>query len=74
MPENLPACARCSAKLSIRICQNENGKAPLVCPTVNHTQALESALKELKKPDVMEVRQTGLNSRSRGLCWQESRV
>lgn len=54
MPENLPACAQCSAKLAIRICQNENGKAPTVCPTINHTRALENALKELKKPDVME--------------------
>ncbi len=54
MPENLPACARCSAKLAVRICQKENGKAPPVCPTINHTRALENALKELKKPDVME--------------------
>jgi len=54
VPENLPACARCSAKLSVRICQKENGKAPTVCPTINHTRALENALKELKKPDVME--------------------
>ncbi|HEA66714.1 MAG TPA: DUF1847 domain-containing protein [Desulfobacterales bacterium] len=54
MSENLPACARCSTNLAVRICQKENGKAPPVCPTINHTRTLENALKELKKPDVME--------------------
>ena len=73
MPENLPACARCSTKLAIRICQKENGKAPPVCPTINHTRTLENALKELKKPDVMEfARQAsiqeaeGYDGRNRG--------
>jgi len=73
VPENLPACARCSTKLAIRICQKENGKAPPVCPTINHTRTLENALKELKKPDVMEfARQAsiqeaeGYDGRNRG--------
>jgi len=59
--------------LAIRICQKENGKAPPVCPTINHTRTLENALKELKKPDVMEfARQAsiqeaeGYDGRNRG--------
>jgi uncharacterized metal-binding protein len=54
MAENLSGCARCSADLSVRVCQKEDGKAPPVCPTINHTSELENAIKEIKKPDILE--------------------
>jgi len=54
MAENFSACAQCSANLSVRLCQKEDGKAPPTCPTINHTSALENALKEIKNPDIQE--------------------
>jgi uncharacterized metal-binding protein len=54
MAENFSACAQCSANLSVRVCQKEDGKAPPACPTINHAPALENALKEIKNPDIQE--------------------
>ncbi len=49
-----PTCARCNILPSKRLCQNENGKAPDFCPTLNKTEALNRALKEYAKEDVCE--------------------
>jgi len=50
----LPGCAKCPIEVSKRICQQEDGKSPKFCPTVNKPQIFENALEELKKPEVLE--------------------
>ena len=54
MDKELPGCARCPFEPSGRICQDEDGKAPPFCPTVNEAQVIEKALEELKKPEILE--------------------
>ena len=54
MDQELPGCARCPFEPSGRICQDEDGKAPPFCPTVNRAEVIEKALEELKKPDIRE--------------------
>ena len=54
MDRELPGCARCPFEPSGRICQDEEGKAPPFCPTVNKAEVIEKALEELKKPDILE--------------------
>ncbi|MFH1911014.1 MAG: DUF1847 domain-containing protein [Pseudomonadota bacterium] len=54
MDKELPGCARCPFEQSGRICQDEDGKAPPFCPTVNEAQVIEKALEELKKPEILE--------------------
>lgn len=36
------------------MCQNEDGKAPSFCPTLNRTEIIERALAEFEKPEVLE--------------------
>ncbi len=54
MDQELPGCARCPFEPQGRICQNEEGKAPPFCPTVNREAVIARALEELKKPEIME--------------------
>lgn len=54
MKNELPGCARCPIEARDRLCQNENGKSPKNCPTLNNKEAISKAIKELKKPDVLE--------------------
>jgi uncharacterized metal-binding protein len=54
MDRDLPGCARCPLEPSERICQNEEGKAPFFCPTVNRSGVIAKSLEELKKPDILE--------------------
>jgi uncharacterized metal-binding protein len=54
MDQELPGCAHCPFEPSGRICQDEDGKAPLFCPTVNKAEVIEKALEELKNPDIRE--------------------
>ncbi|MHB8910548.1 MAG: DUF1847 domain-containing protein [Syntrophales bacterium] len=54
MDQELPGCARCPFEPQARICQNEEGKAPPFCPTVNREAVIAKALEELKKPEIME--------------------
>jgi len=54
MDQELPGCARCPFEPQGRICQNEEGKAPSFCPTVNKEAVIARALEELKKPEILE--------------------
>jgi uncharacterized metal-binding protein len=55
MEQKEPAgCARCPFEPPVRICQNEEGKAPPFCPTVNRTGVIEEAQAELEKPEILE--------------------
>ena len=54
MRNELPGCARCPIEARDRLCQKENGKSPKDCPTLNNKEAISKAIKELKKPDVLE--------------------
>lgn len=54
MDQELPGCARCPFEPQGRICQDEAGKAPLFCPTVNKEAVIARALEELKKPEICE--------------------
>lgn len=54
MKKEIPGCAHCSFQPSERICQNEDGKAPPYCTTINHAGVIEEALKEFQKPEIRE--------------------
>jgi uncharacterized metal-binding protein len=54
MDQELPGCAHCPFEPQGRICQNEEGKAPPFCPTINREAVLARALEELKKPEILE--------------------
>jgi uncharacterized metal-binding protein len=47
-------CARCPFEAKLRICQNQEGKAPPFCPTVNRAEVVREAQTELEKPEVGE--------------------
>lgn len=52
--KELAGCARCPFETSVRICQNEEGKAPSYCPTANEAGAIRKAQEELEKPEIRE--------------------
>ena len=54
MKSEIAGCARCPVVTRERLCQKEDGKSPDFCPTKNYQAAVDSALKELKKPEVLE--------------------
>jgi uncharacterized metal-binding protein len=54
MDREIPGCARCPFEPKARICQNEAGKAPPFCPTVNREAVIEKALEELRDPEILE--------------------
>lgn len=54
MDKELPGCARCPINTQDRVCQQEDGKSPLFCPTQNYQAVIEKALDELKKPEILE--------------------
>jgi uncharacterized metal-binding protein len=54
MEKEIAGCARCPVVTRDRLCQKEDGKAPAFCPTQNHQAAVDRALEELKKPEVLE--------------------
>ncbi len=54
MKNEIAGCARCPVGTRDRLCQKEDGKAPPFCPTQNYQAAIDSALEELKKPQILE--------------------
>jgi uncharacterized metal-binding protein len=54
METELAGCARCPFDTRQRLCQKEDGNSPPYCPTQNYKNAIERALMELKKPEVLE--------------------
>jgi uncharacterized metal-binding protein len=54
MKDSKSTCARCTIKLSERICRNQDGKSLPNCPTQNGQELLRVSQKEYKKPDVLK--------------------
>jgi uncharacterized metal-binding protein len=56
MDKEIPGCARCPFEMpgQGRTCQDEAGKAPPFCPTVNREAVIAKALEELKKPEIRD--------------------
>lgn len=54
MDREWPGCARCPYEPQGRICQNEEGKGPPFCPTINREAVIARAGEELKKPEIRE--------------------
>jgi uncharacterized metal-binding protein len=54
MKNQIAGCARCPVGTRDRLCQKEDGKAPPFCPTQNYQAAVDRALEELKKPQILE--------------------
>ena len=53
MKDSKSACARCTIKLSERICRNPDGKSFPNCPTENTKALLDMSRKEYEKPAVL---------------------
>jgi uncharacterized metal-binding protein len=49
-----PNCAKCPFDVSVRVCRNEDGKAPSSCPTLNEVGLLERCLKEYENAELLE--------------------
>jgi uncharacterized metal-binding protein len=54
MKDDFPNCARCSFKMSERLCKKEDGKAPPSCPTQNRQELFEQCMQEYEKPEIFE--------------------
>jgi uncharacterized metal-binding protein len=54
MKDSESTCARCSIKLSERICRNPDGKSPPNCPTQNKKVLLKMSRKRYEKPAVFK--------------------
>ncbi len=54
MPEKHPACAECPFVPAKRVCMQQNGKGPENCPTLNHKELLENALRAADRPEIFE--------------------
>ena len=57
MKKEIAGCARCPVVTRERLCQKEDGKSPDFCPTKNCQEAVNRALEELKKPEILEFAQ-----------------
>jgi len=49
-----PQCARCSVKMTERICLKEDGRGPDFCPTKNCAPVIENAVKKTCTADLLE--------------------
>ncbi len=49
-----PGCAKCPYEPASRLCQEEDGKSPPFCPTINKAAVIEKAFEELNKPENLE--------------------
>jgi uncharacterized metal-binding protein len=47
-----PECAKC--RVRERICQDENGRGPESCPTLNQKETVEKTVPEYQKPEIRE--------------------
>jgi len=54
MNQELAGCAKCPFDPPKRVCNDENGKSPSFCPTVNHAEIFKKALDEFKDPALLE--------------------
>ena len=54
MSQEIAGCARCPVITRDRLCQREDGKGPSFCATENYQEAVDNALEELKKPEILE--------------------
>jgi hypothetical protein len=52
MDQITAACSKCNVK--DRICENEDGRGPEFCPTINKKGVIRAAMTEYGKPEVGE--------------------
>lgn len=61
---NAPNCARCSIKISDRICRTESGRNPSNCPTVNQKELCRQTLQQYHDEGMFEfARQSSLQEK-----------
>ena len=53
MASSYPQCGQCPYKKSDRLCMNPTGKAPANCPTRHREEAVQHAVEEMLKPEVI---------------------
>jgi uncharacterized metal-binding protein len=64
-------CARCPFERPVRSCQNQEGKAPPFCPTVNQEAVIGRALAELEKPENLEFARQASIQEAEGYAGRE---
>ncbi len=65
-----PGCAMCSVE--DRICETEEGKGPVFCPTKNYKTVIEKALHEYEKPEIKKFAQ--MASLQEGECYADRNI
>jgi len=53
----LPQCAECN--LEKKICNQEDGKGPAYCPTINLADVVEASLSAYGSPEIRELSLSG---------------
>ena len=61
MDQEAPGCARCPYEPQGRICQNEEGKAPPFCPTVNKEAVIAQGARRAEKTGNPGIRPAGVD-------------
>jgi uncharacterized metal-binding protein len=72
MSQELAGCARCPIQTKDRLCQTEEGKSPSFCPTANYQAAVDGAIEELKKPEILEFARQASIQEADGYANRES--
>lgn len=71
MENNIPNCAKCSFKISDRLCKKEDGKSPAGCPTKNKQNLIKNCLDEYEKPEILEFARQASIQESDGYAGRE---
>jgi len=71
MNQELAGCAKCPFDPPKRICNDEDGKSPSFCPTINYEQVIEKAREELKKPGNFEFAKQASIQEGEGYAYRE---
>ena len=72
MSQELAGCARCPIQTKDRLCQKADGKSPSFCPTANYQAAVDGAIEELKKPEILEFARQASIQEADGYANRES--
>ncbi len=71
MENNIPGCAKCSFKMSDRLCKKKDGKSPAGCPTKNKQNLIKNCLDEYEKPEILEFARQASIQESDGYAGRE---
>ncbi len=71
MENSIPNCAKCSFKISDRLCKKEDGKSPAGCPTKNKQNLIKNCLDEYEKPEILEFARQASIQESDGYAGRE---